>query len=351
MVREKLFLEDMKKSYNLRNDDDILKISELIESNNYRFETSEGINFDNMIYERTKSIRENRRKGIKQPIIEHYEKDIQIEVKRHLHRLEIRRRIILICCAMLALLCISFFIIDYYQTDKTAEKLREIANMKQDESGNVKSTTSNRVIFTDELGTEQTISLQVLQKYETLYKLNNNLIGWVKIDDTNIDFPVMFSGDLEFYLDHDYYDEYSRSGSIFMDSGCDIVNRSDNVIIYGHHMKSGNMFGKLDLYSSYDYYLNHKYIQFDTIYEEGLYEVMYVFRSRIFKENEIVFKYYQFIDAGSAEEFDSYMAEMDKLSLYKTGVTAAYSDKLLTLSTCDYQEKNGRFVVVAKKIN
>ena len=77
---------------------------------------------------------------------------------------------------------------------------------------------------------------------------------------------------------------------------------------------------------------------------------MYVFRSRVYREEEIVFKYYQFIDANSEQEFDSYMSEMASMSLYDTGVTAEYGDQLLTLSTCDYQEKNGRFVVVAKKV-
>ena len=78
---------------------------------------------------------------------------------------------------------------------------------------------------------------------------------------------------------------------------------------------------------------------------------MYVFRSRIYNENEIVFKYYQFFEVSTPEEFDSHMNEMANLSLYDTGVTATYGDKLITLSTCDNSEQDGRFVVVAKKIN
>ena len=110
------------------------------------------------------------------------------------------------------------------------------------------------------------------------------------------------------------------------------------------------MFGKLDLYEDESYYAEHQYIQFDTIYEKGTYQVMYVFRSRVYSEGDIAFKYYQFIDALSEQEFDSNMKEMAGQSLYDTGVTAQYGDQLLTLSTCDYQEKNGRFVVVAKKV-
>ena len=115
-------------------------------------------------------------------------------------------------------------------------------------------------------------------------------------------------------------------------------------------MKSGKMFGNLNSYSSREYCEKHSTIRFDTIYEKGLYQVMYVFRSRIFNEDEVVFKYYQFLDAASEKEFASNMQEMAALSLYDTGVTAAFGDELLTLSTCDSSEQDGRFVVVAKRI-
>ena len=115
-------------------------------------------------------------------------------------------------------------------------------------------------------------------------------------------------------------------------------------------MKSGKMFGSLQKYSDETYFKEHQYIQFDTIYEKGTYQVMYVFRSKVYSEEEITFKYYQFINAASQQEFNSYMNEMAELSLYDTGVSASYGDKLLTLSTCDYQESKGRFVVVAKKV-
>ena len=111
------------------------------------------------------------------------------------------------------------------------------------------------------------------------------------------------------------------------------------------------MFGSLNKYSQKSYFEKHRYIDFDTIYKKGKYEVMYVFRSKVYSEEDVNFKYYQFIDAGSSKEFDSYMNEMAEASLYDTGVTASYGDELLTLSTCDYQQKKGRFVVVAKRIS
>lgn len=188
---------------------------------------------------------------------------------------------------------------------------------------------------------EENRVLTVLPEYETLYNKNKKLIGWLQIDDTNIDYPVMQTANNEYYLDHNFNQKYDKNGSLFLDAACDVVNRNTNLIIYGHHMKSGKMFGNLNNYSSREYCEKHSTIRFDTIYEKGIYEVMYVFRSRIYNEDEVVFKYYKFFDAASEKEFDSNMKEMAALSLYDTGVTAAYGDELLTLSTCDSSEQDG----------
>ena len=192
---------------------------------------------------------------------------------------------------------------------------------------------------------KQTIKMpDVLDEYKTLYEKNKKLIGWLEIDDTIIDYPVMQTGDNEYYLDHNFNQEYDKNGSLFLDYNCNIL------IIYGHHMKSGQMFGQLQKYAKESYGEKHSIIRFDSIYEEAEYQVMYVFRSQVYNEDEFVFKYYQFIDANSEEEFNSYMEEMAGLSLYDTGVTASYGDSLLTLSTCDNSQTDGRFVVVAKRI-
>lgn len=190
----------------------------------------------------------------------------------------------------------------------------------------------------------------ILPKYKTLYEKNKNLIGWIKIADTDIDYPVMQSvnGNGEFYLNHDYDGNEDRNGTLFMDDHCNAKLPSDNLIIYGHNMKSGRMFGQLTAYKSKDFYEKHKKISFDTIYRAGTYEVMYVFNTHIYSEAEITFKYYQFIEPNSEEEFDSAMNAMADMSIYDTGVTAEFGDDLITLSTCDYDESEGRFVVVAR---
>lgn len=269
-------------------------------------------------------------------------------VKEELKKQEKRRKFLVVCCSMVAVVCLGYFGMYNWYNYRTADNYKQLSELKDKEPTNGSTSQTPVIHYTSDEG--QSTPPPVLDEYKNLLNKNKRLIGWVKIDDTNIDYPVMQTTDNEYYLDHNLNQEYDKNGSIFMDKDCDVLKPSTNFILYGHHMKSGQMFGSLSLYSDQSYYEKHPYIQFDTIYEKGLYEIMYVFRSRVYSEDEIVFKYYQFIDAQSEQEFDSYMNDMSELSLYDTGVTASFGDQLLTLSTCDYQEKNGRFVVVAKKV-
>lgn len=269
-------------------------------------------------------------------------------VKLELKRQEKRRKLTIALCSLVAAGCLIAFSLSSLNDYKTERDTQQMIDWKDQAAESIaESTTESGPQYTLDEAPE---TREVLDEYINLLNKNKKLIGWLKIDDTNIDFPVMQTSDNEYYLNHNLNQEYDRNGTIFMDKDCDVLKPSTNYIIYGHHMKSGKMFGKLDKYQDQKYCEEHKYIQFDTIYEKGTYEVMYVFRSRVYSEEEIVFKYYQFIDADGEQQFDSYMEEMASMSLFDTGVTAEYGDQLLTLSTCDYQEKNGRFVVVAKKI-
>lgn len=277
--------------------------------------------------------------------LEDYDAQMQKEIKAVLKKNEKRRKLIVVLCSVVALACFGYYGVYYYNADKTQSDYEELSDLK---GSNALSYAKQDVTihYTD----EEDIELEILEEYSTLYNKNKRLIGWIQIDGTNIDYPVMQTTNNEYYLDHNYNQEQDRNGSIFMDKDCDVVHRSTNIIIYGHNMKSGKMFGTLSKYSSKSFYDEHPTFRFDTIYEKGTYQVMYAFRSRIYNEDEVVFKYYQFIDAASEKEFNSNLQEMAAIALYDTGVTASYGDELLTLSTCDNSEEDGRFVVVAKKI-
>ena len=111
------------------------------------------------------------------------------------------------------------------------------------------------------------------------------------------------------------------------------------------------MFGELDAYQSQEYAQAHPLIRFDTLREERVYQVLAVFRSRVYwQEERGVFRYYQYADLSSRESFEEYVAQVKRAALFDTGVEAAYGDELLTLSTCSYHTQNGRFVLVAVRL-
>ena len=137
----------------------------------------------------------------------------------------------------------------------------------------------------------------------------------------------------------------------YVQENCDVQKPSDNIIIYGHHMNDGSMFTGLMKYRNKSFWEGHKTITFDTLTDRHQYEVIAVFKTVVYTDSSDSFKYYEFTDAENAAEFDAYVAKCKELSLYDTGVSAEYGDKLISLSTCEYSRNNGRLVVVAKRVD
>lgn len=348
-----------------------------MQSGIYRFETLVGNDFDDEIYERIEKLKkqgitaqnaarfsskgkvgkgkkEKKARRSAQGTSKPKKKEMQSrtmdkvmeeQVLLELRRREKRRKLIVLAASVVAVASLSYFGVYYFVAARNNASYEQLASLK---GSDVLADAKDKNDFAIHKTTVQLPD--VLDEYKTLYEKNKKLIGWLKIDDTIIDYPVMQTGDNSYYLEHNFNQEYDKNGSLFLDYNCSIYPRSTNLIIYGHHMKSGQMFGQLQKYAKQSYGEKHSIITFDSIYEKATYQVMYVFRSQVYNEDDLVFKYYQFIDANSEKEFDSYMSEMAKMSLYDTGVTASYGDSLLTLSTCDNSQTDGRFVVVAKRI-
>lgn len=191
---------------------------------------------------------------------------------------------------------------------------------------------------------------EILEAYRELYEQNNELAGWLTMEGTSIDHPVMQCGDNDYYLHHDFEKEENRYGELFVKAGCPLDGTASNIIIYGHHMKDGSMFAPLKKYEDETFYEEHRRFQFDTLYEQRTYEIIAVFRSQIFEDESTEFKYYQYYGELTADEFDVFYQNIKELSLYDTGIEAQYGDSLLTLSTCSYHTENGRLAVVAKRV-
>ena len=194
----------------------------------------------------------------------------------------------------------------------------------------------------------------VLNIYAPYYEQNPDMIGWLSIEGTVIDYPVVRTpGDNEKYLRLGFDGAYATGGTLFLDERCDpgVEKVTANQMIYGHDMHDGTMFGDLHLYAGEDYGKEHSLIRFDTLHEVGEYQLLAAFYTQVYYTTDTCFKYYQFFDAENEAEFNSYVENVKALAEYDTGVSAEYGDTLLTLSTCSDHVENGRFVVVAKKVN
>lgn len=192
---------------------------------------------------------------------------------------------------------------------------------------------------------------KVPNPYKESYLANEDMAAWLQIPDTNIDYPVMWTpGDENYYLRRDFDGSSNRNGCLILDTDSCLNPLTTNLIIHGHNMKSGAMFGKLTKYEDKEYFENHRQIILYTEECQRNYEVIAVFRSQVYKKSDQVFKFYKFFRADTQEEFDDFYNNIMELSLYDTGATAQFGDHFLTLSTCSYHVEQGRFVVVAKEV-
>ena len=253
----------------------------------------------------------------------------------------------------------GYFLLDYYiASHKQKAQFSQLADLMEQTSGTNARTptdpdaqqpipTSPYVEVTDP---ETGEIVEVLPEFAQLYPMNNDIVGWIRIADTNIDYPVMQTPDTpDYYLYKDFNKEYSRHGCVYIREACDVFAPSDNLTIYGHRMGDGTMFNDLHKYEKKSFWEEHRYITFNTLTQYATYEVLFVFR--IESSFDSPFQYHLFVDATHQDHFDSYIENCRAYALYDTGVDAQYGDKLITLSTCEYTHVNGRFVVVAKKIS
>lgn len=192
----------------------------------------------------------------------------------------------------------------------------------------------------------------MMEKYGELYKENKDFIGWLSVEGTKINYPVMYTpNDPEYYLRKNFDGDYDIGGMLFVDARCTFNPSSTDTIIYGHHMNNGTMFGPLMDFQDNDYLKEHTKITFDTMYRPGTYKIFASFQSKAYDPDSDDFKYYDFINANSESELQDYLNNIKSLSLYYDDENApSLGDEIITLSTCDYYTTDGRFAVLAKRI-
>lgn len=244
-------------------------------------------------------------------------------------------KLILIVAIILCICGIIYLVYYFYNIHKIDKEYTELLNN----------------ITIDETKVTETKTKRILQ-LEELQKENTDIVAWLEIEGTNVNYPVLQTTDNDYYMERDYKKEYNRHGSIFLDKDYNWGIPSSNLLLYGHNKNDNKMFGELLNYKKEDFYKKHKNIKFTTLKEESTYEILSIFYSRVYYQNETdVFRYYFFVNAENEEEYDEFVNNAKKVSIYDTGVEAKFGEQLLTLSTCEYSQDNGRFVIVAKKIS
>ena len=245
--------------------------------------------------------------------------------------------IILVIILIISMVVLVYKLIEHHSDSEADRNIREeltnIYDEIKDEVPEVKEQTK-------------------IEKLEELQKINPDIIALIEIEGTNINYPVVQGKDNSYYMTHNYKKEKSADGALFLDKAYDWEKPSTNLLIYGHNnIGSKEMFVELVKYKKEAFYKEHKIINFTTNKEEAKFEIISVFLSRVYYQNEKnVFRYYYFVDAKNKKEFNSFVDSAKKASIYKINATAEYGDQLMTLSTCEYSQKNGRLAVVARKI-
>ncbi len=252
---------------------------------------------------------------------------------RHLKQTTKKQRI-LIYIFLVILIIISLIYIVFFMKNKN-ESLNNssaLSEVKIDESK------------IDEQTTDRMLQVQELQKE------NSDIVGWIEIEGTNINYPVLQGTDNDYYMTHNYKKEEAKDGSIFLDKDYNWDIPSSNLLMYGHNMGDGEMFQDLLKYEDEEFYMEHPIIRFTTANEDAEYDIISVFKSRVYyKSEKNVFRYYFFVNADNEAEYNEFVNNAKKASLYDIDKTAQYGDQLITLSTCSYHTEDGRFAVVARK--
>lgn len=188
-------------------------------------------------------------------------------------------------------------------------------------------------------------------KYAYLYALNQDLVGWITIDNTNLDVQVVKSDDNNYYLRRNFYEEPSRYGCPYMDYRNNSRYLDDNTVIYGHHMSDGLMFSNLDKYKTLEGYIESPIIQFETLYETYQFKVFAAFitNAEADEDNGYIFNF-TVTEFYTDSRFEEFIEEVQKRSIINTGVSVQPDDKILTLVTCSHEFDEARLVVMGRLV-
>lgn len=194
---------------------------------------------------------------------------------------------------------------------------------------------------------------EILPEMQAVYAANNDTVGWITINGTNIDYPVLQRKDTQaYYLYRNFYGEDDNHGSIYVEEHNDVDKPSDVIVLHGHHMADGTMFHNIKNFKYKTFFNEHPYVRFDTLYQHRIYQVVLIFRINAEpSDTEHFFPFHTYNNFKDEAHFNDFMSNIQRLAVQKSRVKVNYGDKLLLMVTCDYSPYiNGRLILVAKMI-
>lgn len=252
---------------------------------------------------------------------------------------------------VIAFVASSVYLATYFiQGKEQADRYEELAETVEEAQREVTRNT-DPVVVEEFLQSLEPGEKRMLPGLDELYAENPDLVGWITIEGTKLNYPVMQTSvdNPNFYLYRDFDKKDANRGSVYAREECDVLEPSDNVTLYGHNMKDGSMFACLGEYYEKDYWENNPLIFFDDLYGYHVYKIFAVFKTSANLGEG--FAYHRFENAANEQEFNEFVSTCKKLSFYDTGITPKYGDKMICLSTCEYTLDNGRFVVAAVRMS
>ena len=254
--------------------------------------------------------------------------------------------------AILITLSIIYIINIFLDKKQAIQESKLLDKIEINENQVNETITEETVNESTQENIEETINQENerILKVQKLQEENPDIVGWLEIEGTSINYPVLQGDDNEYYMTHNYKKQKSKNGSIFLTKDYNWSIPSSNLLIYGHNLSNGTMFQELLKYEKEDFYKKHPIIRFTTNNEDAEYEIISAFKSRVYyKSEKNVFRYYYFVNAKTEAEYNEFVQNAKKASLYNIDKTAQYGDQLITLSTCSYHVEDGRFAVVGRK--
>lgn len=257
---------------------------------------------------------------------------------------------------IIAILITAFLIIRKYAVERIeTDKNKDLIN-----SSNISSQVKDEETTTlpvDDQKVELDLETGVSKRYVDLFKKNNDFIGWIKIEGTKLDQPVVRGEDNSFYLNKTLEKKHNAFGVPFADyrSMVGLGVQSDNITIYGHAAKDGTFFAPVKEYNDIEFYKKHPTITFNTIFGDGEYKIVSRFIEYVDPDNRKMFNYHDYVTFTDEQVYNKFVKSYQERSYFVAPVDVEFGDKFITLSTCNTEIVNSnktpyRDVLIARKV-